>query len=234
MQLRWDPCVVQNLEEFSSFFTDFIDQPDRNCLLVGGAGFDPRANLVPQYFSELKNAVLTAVFFREERIRDQPRLRPKAEINESKIRSLIPQATFPCIQIFADNVTVVGGRNAVEHFRGMDFSKYSDIFIDISALSCGVFFPLVASFIGASDRQIGRSLNIHLLVVEKPDFDYKIRGIPDEAASFLHGFKGDRSLDSSVQEAVLWLPTLAFGAGPMLQRIYNFASSAKCVGGIQV
>jgi hypothetical protein len=222
MKLRWDPCVVQDAHEFDVFLTEFIDLPGRNCLLVGGAGFDPRTNLVPGKFSALRHAALTSVFFREERLRDQPLLRPRANNNQTGIERLLPRATFPRIDIFADNVTAVGGRNAVEHFRGTDFTAFSDIFIDISALSCGIFYPLIAAFVAVADQRSDPPLNVHLLVVEEPDFDHRIRGIPGDTAAMLHGFKGERSLDLSTDEAVLWLPTLAFGAGSTLQRIYNF------------
>jgi len=77
-------------------------------------------------------------------------------------------------------------------------------------------------FIAASDQRQGRPLNVHLLVAEEPDFDNRIRGIPGDTAATLHGFKGERSFDLSTEEAVLWLPTLAFGAEATLQRIYNF------------
>jgi hypothetical protein len=222
MTLRWDPCVVQNSWEFGEFLTQFIDQSGRNCLLVGGAGFDPRTNLVPQRFSTLKHAKLTAVFFREERLRNQPLLWPRAEYNQAEIKKLLPHAAFPRIEIFADGVTTVGGRSAVDYFRNTNLTEFTDIFVDISALSCGLFYPLVAMFVAASDQCAAKPLNVHLLVVEEPDFDHRIRGIPGDTVAMLHGFKGERSLDLGTEEAVLWLPTLAFGAGQTLQRIYNF------------
>lgn len=202
MKLRWDPCVVQNSGEFDSFLSEYIDVPERSCLLIGGAGFDPRTNFVPRKFSILKKAKLKAVFFREERLRDQPLLRPRADNNQLAIKDLLPQAEFPRIDIFADGVTAVGGRNAVEYFRGLDYDHLTDIFVDISALSCGLFFPLVATFIAVSDQKEGRPLNVHLLVVEEPDFDHRIRGIPGDTAAMLHGFKGERSLEMSTEEAM--------------------------------
>lgn len=214
--------MIQDAVELDSFLANFVDVPERNCLLVGGAGFDPRTNLAPLKFATLTKCKVTPVLFREERLRDQPLLRPRADNNEAEIRKLLPTAVFPRIAVFADGVTTVGGRNATEFFRKMDFAAFTDIFVDISALSCGLFFPLVAAFVRMCAQPRHRPLNLHLLVAEEPNFDHRIRGIPGDTAAMLHGFKGERSLDLSTDEAVLWLPTLAYGAGATLQRIYNF------------
>src|SRR5262245_6228545 len=126
MNLRWDPCIVQDAHEFGEFLSSFVDRPERRCLLVGGAGFDPRTNLVPRRFSTLRQSKLTSIYFREDRLRYQPLLWPRAEYNQTEIKKLLPDATFPRIEIFADSVTAVGGRNAVEYFRSMDLSTFTD------------------------------------------------------------------------------------------------------------
>ncbi len=85
MKLRWDPCVVQNAEDFNTFLTEYIDQPSRKCLLIGGAGFDPRAALALDGLSHCKRCSVEAVFFREERLLGQPILRPQADANQKEI-----------------------------------------------------------------------------------------------------------------------------------------------------
>ncbi|MGA2658576.1 MAG: hypothetical protein ABSH34_13820 [Verrucomicrobiota bacterium] len=222
MKLRWDPCVVQDATEFDSFLAGYVNVEKRRCLLIGGAGFDPRATLVPRKFSGLRGCRVDGLFFREERVLDQPLLRQRADANEASIRGLLPQATFPRIDIFADGVTAVGGRRALEAIGALDYPAFTDIYVDISALSCGVFFSVVAFLVNAFGRGAVPGLNLHLLAAEQPGIDHNIHGVPAETASMLHGFKGTRSLDGSESEALLWIPTLSPGERDPLAKIYQF------------
>src|SRR5947208_1413806 len=147
MMLRWDPCVVQDAVEFRMFLSDYVNRSERRCLIIGGAGFDPRATLVPQEFSTLQKCKIDCVFFREERLLDQPLLRPFADNVEKTIRNLLPSSIFPKIDIFSDAVTAVGGRRALDAIRNIKFNTYTDVFVDISALSCGVFFSIISFLI---------------------------------------------------------------------------------------
>jgi hypothetical protein len=221
MNLRWDPCVVQDAEGFSTFLSDYIDQPARKCLLIGGAGFDPRAALALAGLSRCKKCYIEAVFFREERLLDQPILRPKADTNQKEIEKLFPGATFPSIDIF-DGTTAIGGRQAVEVIRGRDTDGITDIFVDISALSSDVFSSIISYFIHIHDSLRSGRPNVHLLVIEEPVCDQVIHGVPADSVSMLHGFKGEYSLDSLEDQALLWIPTLSIGNATSLGKIYQF------------
>lgn len=222
MNLRWDPCIVQDATEFHTFLTGYVDHAKRRCLLIGGAGFDPRATLVPEKFSALKQCQTDGMFFREERLLDQPLLRACADNVEKAIREMLPSTTFPKIDIFSDAVTAVGGRRAVEAVRKLRCDSYTDIFVDISALSCGVFFSIISFLISMCDSTKHPLFNLHLLVAEQPEFDYSIRGVPADGAAMLHGFKGVQSLDASENTTILWIPTLSPGHTSSLGKIHTF------------
>jgi hypothetical protein len=222
MKLRWDPCVVQDAVEFRAFLPEYLDRAGRYCLIIGGAGFDPRATLVPEKFSALKKCKIDGIFFREERLLDQPLLRSHADNIEKAIRSLLPSSIFPKIDIFSDAVTAVGGRRALDVIRSVGFDSYTDIFVDISALSCGVFFSIISFLISICDSARDPRFSVHVLVAEQPEFDYHIRGIPADAASMLHGFKGSQSLDASENATILWIPTLSPGHRSSLGKIHSF------------
>ncbi len=220
MKPRWDPCVVQQGDDFKKFLTDFLDKPERKVLIIGGAGFDPRATRGGREIAQCTRCVVEGIFFREERIMDQPILRPRADNAERELGQILKTASFPRIEIIPDGVTAVGGRRAVQELIGRDLSQYTDVFIDISALSCGVYFSLVAYLVAACKRH--PKLNLHLLVVEQPKFDQKINGVPSDKAAMLHGFKGEQSLDSNEEQALLWIPTLSTGNPESLNKIYQF------------
>lgn len=220
--LRWDPCLIQEGTDFDTFLSHYINRPERRCLIIGGAGFDPRATILPKKFSRVLQCKQVGLFFREERILDQPLLRACADNNESIIASFIPNSTFPSIAIFAEEVTAVGGRRAILAMDSFDLTNFTDIFVDISALSCGVFFSIVSYLISIFDSLSGRFPNIHLIAAEQPRFDHRIRGVPADTVSLLHGFKGERSLDGSDNVALLWIPTLSVGHRDSLVKIYQF------------
>lgn len=220
MKPRWDPCVVQQGDDIKNFIADFLDKPTCKVLVIGGAGFDPRATQGARELAKCTQCAVEAVFFREERTMDQPILRPRADNSERELRAILKGADFPRIKIIPDGVTAVGGRRAVQELMVRDFSAYTDIIIDISALSCGVYFSLVA-FLVATCRKYPR-LNLHLLVIEQPKFDQKINGVPSDKAAMLHGFKGEHSLDSNEEQALLWIPTLSTGNPESLNKIYQF------------
>ena len=220
MKPRWDPCVVQNGADFKKFVSDYLDKSGHKALVIGGAGFDPRAMQGARELAACKACALEAVFFREERLMDQPILRPRADNAERELGTILKGAVFPRIQIIPDGVTAVGGRQAVREISNRDFSQYTDIFIDISALSGGVYFSLVAFFVGICERL--PNLNLHLLVIEQPKVDQKINGVPSDRAAMLHGFKGEQSLDSNEEQALLWIPTLSPGNPDSMIKIYQF------------
>lgn len=220
MKPRWDPCVVQNSAEFDGFVAGYLNQAARKVLLIGGAGFDPRARESARRIASCKACQLDAVFFREERLMDQPLLRPRADNAQLELAKILPQATFSRIEIIPDGVTAIGGRRAVIELSKRDLATYTDVFVDISALSCGVYFSLVAFFVAQCQRHA--HLNLHLLVAEQPNFDHKINGIPSDKAAMLHGFKGEQSLDSNEEQALLWIPTLAPGNPSLLSKVYQF------------
>jgi hypothetical protein len=224
MSLRWDRCVVQSGKVFSDFLEAFLDQSKRSCLIIGGAGFDPRATVIPAMFSKCKTAKVSGLFFREERPTPQRQLHEYADAHAKVISQLLPVSRFEVIEIFADGRTVSGGRRAVEALRSQNLDSITDVFVDVSALSCGVFFSLIRACLVLGEQRSGPWMNIHLLTVEEPKFDNQIHAIPGDTVSWLHGYRTGQSLDAGPEKAVLWLPTLAPKSVSVLDNIYRTIS----------
>ena len=51
MRPHWDNCITHFDDAVDSFVVDYFAGEGRTCLLVAGAGFDPRARLVAQRLS---------------------------------------------------------------------------------------------------------------------------------------------------------------------------------------
>jgi hypothetical protein len=226
MQLRWDSCLRLANSECEDFFADYLDRAERNCLLIGGAGFDPRAAHVAEYFGQFRRAKVRGLFIREERKLAQPQLGKLADKNQQLIgEHLKGNAVFPKLNMFESDIPV-GGRKMLQMLSQERFEEVTDIILDISALSCSVFFPVTRYLLAVCTRaaQGQRSLHLHLLTMEEPQVDHQIQGIPGDSVSPIHGFRAEESMDAGAQKPLLWIPVLAPGTGEVLRRVHTYLS----------
>ena len=101
---------------------------------------------------------------------------------------------------------------------GLDLGGVTDVLLDISALSTGVFFPAASFLYTAAERQ---GFNLHLFVTEEPAVDHGIIGNSCDMPGPLHGFRGNLGLEGSRGAAKLWLPQLVPGRTKTLDRLYR-------------
>jgi hypothetical protein len=218
---RWDRCIGHHGDEAEAFAREYFAGTDRATLLIGGAGFDPRSLAVCEILAAA-SAKFDAVLIREQRPDPSPDLLGRAEDNLEKYRALAPAMTVFNIDIFGSDNAVVGGRNAVAavHNRGLD--GYTDIVVDLSALSIGTSYPIVRyvdEFV-----QKHAKVNLHVFLASDPGLDEGIRPVSGDTVGFVHGFRGRWALDETAAAAKLWLPQLAKGRNTALGRIHSFVS----------
>ncbi|MCU0635899.1 MAG: hypothetical protein MUE41_13575, partial [Gemmatimonadaceae bacterium] len=133
-------------------------------------------------------------------------------------RAAIPELDEHQVNIFSpEDLAVVGGRRAAAIVRALDLSAFTDIVVDLSALSVGTSFPLVRALLEAADNG---TFNLHAVVVADAGLDASITPLPGDAVIDLHGFRGELGLESRRDAALLWLPQLAFGRREMLARVH--------------
>jgi hypothetical protein len=113
---------------------------------------------------------------------------------------------------------VVGGRIAVSHINAIDLSANSDVFVDLSALSIGVAFPMIR-FLHEQASRI--DLNVHLVVTDEPATDVEIKSLPCDAPTTIHGFRGAWELDANSNAARLWMPQLSASKRAVLELIHT-------------
>jgi hypothetical protein len=128
----------------------------------------------------------------------------------------LPGSTAARLEIFAADNAVIGGRTSVGLVRELRLDCMTDLFVDFSALSIGVAFPIVRYLFGIVRRS---ALNLHLIVADEPGTDAEIRAIATDVADAVHGFKGGWGLDANSRAALLWMPQLAWGKRSILERI---------------
>lgn len=217
---RWEPCVAHRGIEISEFVGDHFDKVGANVLLVAGAGFDPRSTAVAKMLGATR-AQVTGVFLREERPRPADALRARADQNAATLADAVDCNQFSTVNIFGSDGAVIGGRNAVMIVGACEMEGVTDVVIDTSALSIGTAFPIVRYLVELS-LSLDGGFNLHLMVNHNPTLDAGIRGISSDVPSFVHGFRGPTTLDSSSRAAKLWLPQLASGRRAALDRLHTF------------
>ena len=221
---RWDPCIVHRDDAVDAFFADYFARPERNVLLIAGAGFDPRSRVGTARLSKAA-ANMRALFFRERRPNPSQNQSDRAERNTVALVAMLNTRRTECqvepIEIFASDDAVVGGRNVVNFLSGQNLENLTDVVVDVSALSAGTSFPIIRYFIEhvCHNRRPG---NLHVLVVHDSGVDAGIQSIASGTPGYVHGFKGLGTLSHAADAARLWLPQLAAGRRTSLQRLYDF------------
>lgn len=220
-EYRWDLAITHRGAELELFVEQYFNRAERRILLIAGAGFDPRTSLVAKALSAATKAELSALLIQEVRPESDPELVALATANLEQLTELVPESTTLLIDIFGTDNSVVGGRRAATQLSTQELDKYTDIVVDISALSVGPSFPMIRYLIDLV--QVRKAApNLHVMVAHRPELDAKIRAIPTDSAVPVHGFNGGSTLMSVNQRAArLWLPQLASGRAGTLRRLYE-------------
>src|SRR5262249_10488276 len=140
---RWDPCIYHRGSHATDFLRQYLSAGDRQVLLVAGAGFDPRSTRVCELMAAAAAGRIRGLLLREERPAPAPELVRRGEENRDRLLGWLPGARVCPVEVFAADNAVVGGRAAVALVNEVTLEGITDVFVDVSALSIGVAFPLI-------------------------------------------------------------------------------------------
>ena len=216
---RWHYCIEHHGNDAADFARQYFADKERRTLLVGGAGFDPRSLAVCELLAE-SGGNCTVVLLRERRPDPPSELLSGAEANLLRFRTLVPSLTTLDVSIFGSDNAVVGGRNAITALHSFGLAGFTDIVVDLSALSMGTSYPIVRYV--DEWTQKNPPTNLHVFLASDPGLDEGIRPVAGDTVGFIHGFRGRWALDETSSAAKLWLPQLASGRNAALGRIHNF------------
>lgn len=222
MHPRWAHGVRHRGAAAETFLTTHLGEQHRQIVLVGGAGFDPRAPIVSERLGVLATGRIRGLFLREERPNPPAEQVQRAEEHGARMQAAIRDSAVQAIPVFATgSMAVTGGREAVRALASIDLADATDIVLDVSALSIGVAFPLTRYLLETLDQALSPA-NLHVVVVDDPATDAAISPISGDSVETMPGFKGNFGLDQSFGAARLWLPQLGRGLGTTLARIHDF------------
>lgn len=217
MVRRWGDAIQHRRDDVIPFLSHYFGGEDRRVLLIGAAGFDPRSCMIVETLAPILGERLHAVLVREERPEPDGEVRNRADENYGRLAQLVPSQRTVSVNAFALDGAPVLGRSVVDTLREFDLSDYTDIVVDVSALSIGASFPITAFAYGRAKRLPG--MNVHLMVAANSAIDELIRPVASDIVSPVHGFKGRWKTDATANAAKLWMPQLALGQRTILERI---------------
>ena len=192
----------------------------RRALLLGGAGFDPRAQVFPLELHRLLGNRLRALLIKEERPKNTQDLISKADENHAVLISELTDLIIAPIDILSTDLSVVGGRAAVNRVEQELSNDWTDIIIDITALSTGISFPIVRRVLEWIDQN-PLDIELHVVLAIQTFVDTNIYAEPLDKSKEIFGFKGLYGLESTSDAAKLWLPQLAYDQKDALSQIYD-------------
>ena len=178
--------------EVGTFLAHHFEQPNRNVLLVAGAGFDPRSCAVAARLGDIA-PVVRALLIKGERPDPPQEQVDRAASNTTALLTTLSERELAPVNIFGPDGAVIGGRNTINLLRRQGLEGVTDIVVDISALSVGTSFPIIRYFVERSGRG-GESANLHVFVAHDARLDARIRSKPKRFAWLRPRLQG--SLDS--------------------------------------
>ena len=218
--MRWDQCIANFGQEVADFAQDYFADEKRKVLLIAGAGFDPRSKIVAKCLVEA-GTDLEAVLIKEIRPEPTQNLIDLADGNKTDLDDILHKNEIIEIEIFGSDNAVIGGRNVVKALNRLSYDDYTDVVVDISALSIGTSFPAIRYLIERIEAGM-QPANLHVFVTHNPSLDTSITLIPSDSPGYIHGFRGGTSLDSSSAAAKLWLPQLVSGRRAALNALHGY------------
>jgi len=215
---HWSNCITHADDDVNDFIEAYFVEPNRRCLLVAAAGFDPRSKIIAEMLAKTLGPRLAALFIREERRSPDAALIGQADRNEKDLRLLVPSCTVEHVQIFGDDGAEVGGTRVAALLSELSIDDgVTDVVLDMSALSIGIGFPAAKLLLAECENFPGRAF--HILIVSNPDLDDGIASEPAERAMPVKGFSGAGRLVHSLEKATMWMPQLSRGRNAALAKI---------------
>lgn len=221
-KIRWENYFLRHGEDFYKFWSGYVQGIEKNILYVLGQGFDPRMCLGFEKLIEAGGSGLRDCLVIEfDEGPNSPSIIHSDLVtqNINKLDELIQKSNskkkVKNVKMWSDDLRRIGSRSAADIITEIsDFSDYTDLIIDISALPQGIYFPLIAKVLYLLDlndtNQLAISVpNFHIIISENAELDNKIKdeGI-DDTANFIHGFAGNFEIESTAYLPKVWIPII--------------------------
>jgi hypothetical protein len=230
---RWQNYVLEHGQGLDQFWESHLRARDRNVLVIVGKGFDPRmcrgVETLLRAGGRGKRDVF-AISFDEGPTSPSAIYKELVDRNWQRLQAAMSghgTVSESSLKMWSEDGRRVSSRSAANVFNGLsDFGDFSDLVIDISSMPRNVYLPLIAKALYLLDSPGEDSAqlkpNLHVFVSEDPVLDHRIRDEEvDEAADYIHGFRGGLEMEATAGRPKVWLPLLGEDQRTQLDRIYD-------------
>lgn len=211
--------IVSQGPDCAQFFSDYITE-DRRILCIATLGFNDICLHFPLALAGF--AQVDFLFLVEDRPEVSGVLRAAAARNQGVLTHTLAQrnVTFETIEIVTSEDTAnVAGRRAAQVCRRVLQQNYTDVFIDASAMSRGVCFPVV-KYAFEESKKPGQA-RAHIMTAGRNRSTFEAQSTSSDSPQFVHGFQGLMDTSHMDKAIKLWIPQLSENAGTSLSRIQN-------------
>jgi hypothetical protein len=220
---RWDNAVHFSHRSFIDFWTERL-RSKRDILLITGLGWDPRMTALPGLLKALGRdglRCLHLVHYSPGPSFESPHQefidRNKKELE----RIALDWAEVKEIRINTrkEGNFYIGDDEIAKAYYRYDFSPFSDILVDISALPKSLFFTLLLILVRQSCSKHS-GVNIHAVACQDVKLDNQITESADDTR-ILKGFNGKLRKLSKQSIPVIWAPILAGNKSVSLVKLHE-------------
>jgi hypothetical protein len=211
-------CISHSDGDASGFIGYLSLKQDAKTLFIGAVGLEQASMYCATQFAA--GPKVSFKFLVEKRPFVPPALLQLGEDHQRYLNSVIsgPPVFVPLDVISVDGATT-GGRNVTALAQPwFTEESYTDVVVDVTGMSRGVFFPLVRL---ACEMGVEHSLNVHVLAASNEKPSVKIHSEASDRAEWMHGFQGDVEYDRNSDDLRLWVPQLnqnALNQADLMQR----------------
>ncbi len=156
------PLITHKDGECAAFFNAFLREGQKS-LVIGTLGFSDLCLVFPRLFAHYEG--VDYLFLNEERPSMASLLDQAANRNRGVLEALLSgrNVRYETVKIVAEDMKTIAGRRAVTTCASSMQAGYTNIIVDVSAMSRGVYFPIVRQ---AFENARINGLQAHMVTAE--------------------------------------------------------------------
>lgn len=230
--MRWQNYILNKKSESCKiFWQDYLKTP-KDVLYIHGLGFDPRTlNGLKNIYSlggEGKRDVVSIKYFQSEEEEQSNNVKPEISVHEYELQAFLEGVknvnhTIKSLITRAEQKSIASIKAHLIVDSINELTPYTDIIVDISAMSRGVFIPLLHKILNLIDTH-DSVINLHVVVTENYLLDAQIEddGV-EQTAEFIHGLS-IRDIANTQEFKEVWIAILGERQLEQYDKIRNSVS----------
>lgn len=204
-----EKCIAHSDGDASGFIEYMNQRPNTKTLFIGAVGLERSSMYCATQFAAGKDVSFKTLI--EKRPLVPPALIQLGQDHENYLKGIISsRLEFVPLEVISKDGATTGGRNVTALAQPWFTEEaYTDVVIDVTGMSRGVFFPLV-TLACEMGKEIG--FNVHVLAASNVKPSIKIHSEASDRAEWMHGFQGGVEYDRNSDDLRLWVPQLSQNA----------------------